>query len=200
MPKSWAKNMAREGNLSGLGFAALQTRSSALGKPSFSLRIEVGNLDYSIRVSRDRRRPGTFRVTREELRSPWQTKIYTSHPSRGDPVRAQSDDTHLLLRMAKTGDQRKYGHRIAVRPDQPALTQIREHKRVVRRHKEFADQVIQTLARIRFLDLEPNLMRPARFPQARLHWGIVVRIYQQCSGQYATTRTAEELSQHGLVS
>ena len=134
------------------------------GKPSFSLRIEVGDLDYSMRVSRDRRRPGAFRVTREELRTRWLSKIYTSHPSPGDPVRAQDDDTHLLLRMAKTGEQRKYGHRIAVRPDQPALTQISEHRRVVRRHKEYADQVIQTLARIRFLDLEPNLMRQPAFP------------------------------------
>ena len=132
------------------------------GERSFSLRVNVADLDYTIRVSR--RRPDTFRVTREELRHLWGGEIYTSHPSPGDPVRAQDDDTHLLLRMAKTGEQRKYGHRIAVRPDQPALTQIGEHRRVVRRHKEYADLVIQALARIRFLDLEPNLMRQAAFP------------------------------------
>ena len=134
------------------------------GKRSFTLRIKVGYLDYSIRVVRDRKRRDIFRVTREELRTRRQGMIYTSHPGPGDPVRAQDDDTHLLLRMAKTGEQKKYGHRIAVRPDQPALTQINEHRRVVRRHKDYAEQVIQALAPIRFLDLEPNLMRQPAFP------------------------------------
>ena len=134
------------------------------GERSFSIHVNVLGLDYSIRVARDKRRPDIFRVTKEELKHRQLGSIYTSHPSLGDPVHAQDDDTHLLLRMAKTGDQRKYGHRIAVRPGQPALTQIGEHRRVVRRHKDDADRVIEALARIRFLDLEPNLMRQPAFP------------------------------------
>ena len=133
------------------------------GQRRFSLRIRVGSLRYSIHVGTDWDRQHVFRVEREELRR-GETIIYTSRPGLGDPVRQQDDETHLLLRMAKTGEQRKYGHRIAVRPDQPALTQIAEHKRVVRNHKRYAEQVIRTLARIRFLDLEPNLMRQAAFP------------------------------------
>ena len=71
--------------------------------------------------------------------------------------------------MEKTGEQRKYGHRIAVRPDQPALTQIRKHKNVVRIHKENVRLVIDALDNIRFLDPMPDLMRKPAFPgQIRL--------------------------------
>ena len=71
---------------------------------------------------------------------------------------------HLLLRMEKAGKQLKLGHRIAVRPDQPALTQIREHRKVAKLHKDYAQAVIDILANIRFLDLEPNRMRQSAFP------------------------------------
>ena len=133
-------------------------------QPRFSLQLRTDRLDYLIQVSADETRHGTFNVTREELKTRRGSSIYTSHPGRGDPVHAQDDDTHLLLRMQKTGEQRKYGHRIAVRPDQPALTQIGEHRNVVRRHKERVERVIQILASIRFLDLEPSSMRQAAFP------------------------------------
>ena len=118
---------------------------------------------YGIRIGGDEQRPGTFRVMREKL-SVGRTTIYTSHPPSPDPVRDQDDDTHLLLRMAKTETQRKYGHRIAVRPDQPALTQIREHRNVVRLHKDWAGQVTEALANMRFLDLSPDRMRQPAFP------------------------------------
>ena len=133
------------------------------GRPSFSLDVKMNELSYSIRIRRDRTKPGRFRVMREELKAHSKT-IYTSHPVRSDPVRAQGDDTHLLLRMAKTGDQRKYGHRIPVRPDQPALTQIREHRQVVIDHKDCAEQAIKDFSSIRFLDLVPDRMRQPAFP------------------------------------
>ena len=90
--------------------------------------------------------------------------IYTSHPPAGDPVGLQDDESHLLLRMAKTGGQRKYGQRIAVRRNQPALTQIMEHKRVVRPHKELTQAVVDILAGMRFTDLSPDRMRAPAFP------------------------------------
>ena len=149
------------------------------GRPAFSLRVEMEKVSlseregtrprygkkgrYSITVSRDDAKPGVFRVVREELKVGWET-IYTSHPGPFDPVSSQDDDTHLLLRMEKTGEQRKFGHRIAVRPDQPALTQIGEHRRVVRSHKDYASAVVDILANMRFLDLEPNRMRQPAFP------------------------------------
>ena len=139
------------------------------GETSFGLGVKVSLpkpprlAQYVIVVGGDERRPGGFRVLLEQL---WieQLIIYTSRPTAPDPVGKQNDDTHLLLRMAKTGEQRKLGHRIAVRPDQPALTQIQEHRNVVRAHKDYAEQVRAALADMRFLDLSPERMRQPAFP------------------------------------
>ena len=138
------------------------------GQHAFTLEVEFTEAGhskswYSIEVSRDQARPGLFRVAREELQHEWMM-VYTSHPDGNDPVAAQDDDTHLLLRMEKTRDQKKYGHRIAVRPDQPALAQLREHRKIVRDHKGRAEEIIGTLANMRFLDLVPDQMRKPAFP------------------------------------
>ena len=105
-----------------------------------------------------------FRVTREELAGRRYEATYTSRPPIGDPVREQGDDEHLLLRMAKSGDQKKYGHRLEIRPHRPALTQIRKHKHIKRAHKDEAQTVADALASMRFLDLTPDLMRQPSFP------------------------------------
>ena len=133
------------------------------GRPSFSLQVEVEDLTYTIETGRDENKDGAFHVIRESLCSGVRT-IYTSHPGPGDPVHEQGDDMHLLLRMEKTRAQRKYGDRIEVRPDQPALTQIQERKNILRDHKETAEQVTQVLANMRFLDLEPHQLRQPAFP------------------------------------
>ena len=146
------------------------------GRPAFDLDIRLKvrmplrkdlpndrRARYWIRVAADARRAGEFRVTGEALRVGG-TLVFTSHPKGADPVRKQDDDTHLLLRMAKGGAQKKYGHRIAVRPDQPALTQIGEHRTVLRDHKLAAGVVMALLARMRFLDLSPEGMRKPAFP------------------------------------
>ena len=139
------------------------------GQPAFTLQVKAPGIDYSIRVARSKEHGGAFRVTKEELRKWSWTATYTSHPGYGDPVQDQDDDKHLLLRMEKTGTQRKYGDRIAVRPEQPALTQIHEHRRVGKAHKEHAQKAIDLLADMRFLDLEPNRIREPAFPgQTRL--------------------------------
>ena len=145
------------------------------GQPALVLQIEAPGIHYSIHVAKSEKHGGMFRVTKEVLGTssgvikwPW-TASYTSHPGYGDPVHDQDDDTHLLLRMKKTGTQRKYGDRIAVRPEQPALTQIHEHRRVGKTHKEHAQKAIDLLADMRFLDLEPNRIREPAFPgQTRL--------------------------------
>ena len=134
------------------------------GQHAFALEVEVSEGKYSrskylIEVGIDTARPGIFRVKREELRY-----VYTSHPYGNDPVAAQGDDTHLLLRMAKTVDQRKYGHRVEVRPDQPALTQLKEHRKIVKNHKDRAENIIRILGNMRFLDLVPDQMRKPAFP------------------------------------
>ena len=133
------------------------------GQSAFSLQIRIDDLDYTIGVGRDEARDSAFRVMKESL-SAGERTIYTSHPGSGDPVHKQEDDMHLLLRMEKTRTQRKYGDRLEVRPDQPALTQIQEHRNVLRDHKETAERVTQVLANMRFLDLEPQRMREPAFP------------------------------------
>ena len=139
-----------------------------LGQDAFGLHVEMRidnrSIRYSIEVSRDEANSGTFQVTKEELVSNRTMIVYTSHPGDNDPVHAQGDDTHLLVRMARTGKQKKYGYRVPVRPNQPALTQLREHRYVVRAHKDRAEQVIQVLANVRFLDLVPDQIRMPAFP------------------------------------
>ena len=66
--------------------------------------------------------------------------------------------------MEKIGEKGKYGKRISVRPNQPALTQISEHDRVRRTHKLCAEYVIEVLTSMRFLDLVPDRLRQPAFP------------------------------------
>ena len=149
------------------------------GNSGFSLEVSFGkpmpvrfepalgtyylNPNYCLAVEASEVEPTGFLVTRESLRD-LVSNVYTSHPGADDPVRDQEDDNHLLIRMAKTKSQRKYGHRIAVRPDQPALTQIAEHKKVLVDHKRIAENVAETLADMRFLDLSSEHMRNPSFP------------------------------------
>ncbi len=143
------------------GFTIAVTFALPIGRTETHF-FEVGTA-YTIEVSGGDEHSAGFRVHREEL-TVGNERIYTSHPGDGDPVHRQDNDTHLLIRMAKTGTQRKYGARIAVRRDQPALTQIREHKPVARSHKDYANRVIDVLTNMRFLDLIPDRMRQPAFP------------------------------------
>ena len=98
----------------------------------------------------------------EMLRS-YGKAIYTSSPSSTDSL--QRDDEHNLnIRMAKAGSQKKVGHKVSVRPDQPALTQIWEHKKVFKAHKDLTRQVAHNLGSMRFLDPSPARMREPAFP------------------------------------
>ena len=130
---------------------------------SIGMRRKQELVSYSIGVQRDMEQFGGFRLIQEELVE-GNTRIYASHPGKSDPVSAQDDDAQFHLRMGRVGDQRKYGDRIAVRPNQPALTQIGEHKRVRRSHKEAAEHVVAFLANMRFPDLAPDRMRQPAFP------------------------------------
>ena len=136
-----------------------------------SLRLPVP-ADQIVQLGRDVRyevglaRNATgFAVDREFLQqNDYLSPIYTTHPPAGDPVVMQDDDIHLLLRMAKGGDQKKLGHRVAVRPTQPALTQLHEHKRILRPHKAIASKVTDALGHMRFLEPEPDSLRQPAFP------------------------------------
>lgn len=123
----------------------------------------MGHINYSITVSDDKKNPGLFRITREELKDR-QVTLYMGYLPVGGPVHDQVDDVPLLLRMAETGVPSEYGSPVLVRPDQPALTQLQDHRRVVRIHKNVAEKVTEIFANARFLDLVPDLMRQPAFP------------------------------------
>ena len=150
------------------------------GKDSFEIAVEMDGGEttggrstyYEIGVSNS----GGYRVWKERLGpSPFRMSprsevifegpvVYDSHPGCPDPVHYQDDDTHLLLRMGKSGSQRKYGHRVAARVYQPALTQLKEHKKILRSHKEQANAVADALSNMRFLDPSPTRLRQPSFP------------------------------------
>ena len=130
---------------------------------SVGLQLDGEAVRYFIEVAEDRKSSGGFKVFNEELEVQGE-QIYTSRPDSPDPVGEQFDQAHLLLRMAKAGRQRKLGARVDVRLDQPALTQIGEHHRVSRAHKDHAKRVMDALASMRFLDLIPDRMRQPSFP------------------------------------
>jgi len=132
---------------------------------SFDLDLTLAKrkYTYSICVDIDERTRSGFRVSKEELRR-YHSPVFTSHPGGSDPVERQDDEAHLLIRMEKTADQRKYGDRVAVRHDQPALTQIDEFQRVSKGLKDICRMVTQHLASMRFLDLVPEQMRRPAFP------------------------------------
>ena len=129
---------------------------------SVDIERDQETISYSIGVKSDAEDFGGFRAVQESLRK-GDTLIYTSHPDETDPL-VQDDPVHLLLRMGKVGEQRKHGSRLAVRPNQPALTQIGEHGWVRRAHKDVVEYVIEILGQMRFLDLVPDRMRQPAFP------------------------------------
>jgi predicted ATPase len=137
------------------------------GQTQFQIDVnfEIGRNrgSYHIAVERSESGRGGFRIVEESLRNSWEA-IYTSHPGTDDPVHVQDDESHLVLRMAKMENQRKFGYRFLARPDQPGLSQIGDFKNAGRAHKERAQELIDLFAGIRFLDVVPDLMRQPAFP------------------------------------
>lgn len=127
------------------------------------LKLSKRSFIYFVEVEKDEKTRGLFRISREYLRVSGDD-VYSSHPGVDDPVHLQEDESHLLLRMAKTGGQRKFGNRVSVRPDQPALTQLSDLKAVSRYQKDLIEELIEAFAGIRFLDLVPDAMRQPAFP------------------------------------
>ena len=145
------------------------------GQDSLRVDVDIGEgagFTYSIGIRSVVKLADAFRVVHEEVRAfvgeadlaPFTPPIYTSSPVAPDPIASQGDEHHLLLRMANERSQRKYGHRVATRPDQPALTQIKHYKPILRTHKLVAAHLATTLADMRFLDPSPRQMREPAFP------------------------------------
>lgn len=146
------------------------TEIMRFGASQFEIAVEMkfpkshSSVSYSLTVAKSDNDQGGFRIIQERLGYPW-SSIFTTHPGADDPVHSQTlDDDELFIRMDKTGSQRKFGYRVSVRPDKPAISQLASKKNVYRTHKELAARVLEELAEFRFLDLVPDLMRQPSFP------------------------------------
>ena len=143
------------------------------GHESFSIATELErpkgkykNMRHRIEVGMGDGYRSGFQVRREELVEKGYVATYASHPPGGDPVRKQEDDDHLLfhLRMATKEGQKEPATHVAVRPEQPALTQVQGDRRVIKAYKDEARAVVDAFASMRFLDLVPDRMRQPSFP------------------------------------
>jgi predicted ATPase len=91
--------------------------------------------------------------------------VFDSHPAGADPVAQQGEPDHLLVRLRKTGTQRKYGQRIALLDMKPALTQLAEHPKLESRgNRAGVNETIALFESMRFLDLSPDAMRMPSIP------------------------------------
>ena len=118
--------------------------------------------DYKIRVSRSEN-SGRFGVAEEEFNAHGRN-IYTSRRREGNVVLDPSAESQLLLQMSGTGARRQYKHPLSVKRDQPALTQISEHKSILRPEKQASLHGTAVLHDMRFLDLAPNSLQQPAFP------------------------------------
>ena len=136
-----------------------------------SLELQDGDTQaaYTIGLENDEQTIEGFRVMEEELILDGE-KMYTSDPEdSADPIHGKTDGTHLHLRMGSGSEPgKRRGALVRVRPNQPGLTQIAEHKTVKRTQKEGAEKVVSVLGNMRFLDLSPSRMRQPAFPGQKI--------------------------------
>ena len=134
-----------------------------LGRPSFSLQVEVEDLTYTIKVGRDEDRDGVFQVTEESLKHP-ANRIYSTQSERGDLYSLRPGDGELLLLRDRRFSPEDINNYVKVRADQPGLTQFQRKESVSDKQRSRAELVIQVLGNMRFLDLDPQRMREPAFP------------------------------------
>ena len=119
--------------------------------PAFGLEVKltVGSTDatYTVEVSRETIRATGFRITYERLLCGEQQVYEKPRSPYGE-------------RRTSLGD----GGEIDVKLDRPALTQVRDSRRVCREHREQVEPIVDALADMRFLDLAPDRMREPAFP------------------------------------
>ena len=154
------------GQLEWAGIRGAMNEIARFREDAFSLALNIGDFRYSVEASSDRIRRSAFRVTQERLRLN-DEPVFRSHPIHGSRLRAQGYDTHIAIGDAKPNAEGRMPA-TSVRGDQPGLTQLREHQDVRESYRSYADQVIQILANVRFLDLAPDRMRVPTFPGATI--------------------------------
>ncbi len=126
------------------------------GQEAFSievgLKLSNGNASYLIEVSAGEKRPGEFRVVKEELKLESATIYYTAH----------DDGANLMVRGMWNREKE-----IPFDLGQPALTQlIRSFRLKQALNERMMEELCSVLSNIRFLELLPERMREPAFPGA----------------------------------
>ena len=133
------------------------------GQSSFSIQVEVEELNYTIEVGREKDGDGSFRVTEESLNRR-ADRIYSTQSTPGDFHFFPPDDRQLSLFTAEGSSKRSNPNNVKVGTDKPGLTQIFGAKALSREHRSLVWQLASIFSRMRFLDLVPSRMREPAFP------------------------------------
>ena len=120
-------------------------------KPAFGLEVKltagIKDATYRIEVSREITRTSGFRITYEQLLT-GEEQVY-------EKPRTTYGQRRISL---ATGDE------IDIKLDRPALTQVRDSRRVCQNLREQVEQIIDALTDMRFLDLVLKRIREPAFP------------------------------------
>ena len=164
------------------GLTAVRRRPTVRASFRLDLRLKFDEDDvvYIIEVGAWDKSSTRFFVTREELRvGPRDVFVSRRDESAGMPDPLASDDTQdgqyitvvepdpLLLRMGPSEDKNSV-EEISVDARQPALTQVPKRQTVAVDHRRRAEQVIDYLAAMRFVELDPYMMRQPVLPDQKM--------------------------------
>ena len=144
------------------------------GKASFRLELvmslEGDDANYAIEVASEPAFGGAYHVTGEELsirsreifKSIGKTRSDLADEAVFDPF-ALGAPSPLLVRVAPI-DDKDTETRISVKRSVPVLTQIPKRKAVAEVQRDRAEQVLDILGNMRFLELDPYMMRQPVLP------------------------------------
>jgi len=132
---------------------------------TFGIRIETKlekrkvTYEIVVNVGSNGRPP---RVERERLWQ-WSSMLFDSHPS-DDPPDQGTDPTYIFVRLPRDNRNRKHGKRLQFLSHQPVLSQIIEKKDATKAVRDSAEELLDGLSSMRFLDLSPDAMRIPSLP------------------------------------
>ena len=144
------------------------------GKASFRLELgmnlEGDDVNYAIEVASEPAFRGAYHVTDEELRIRSREIFKSVGKARSDLADETVFDpfilgapSPLLVQVEPTNDKSP-ANQISVKRSMPVLTQISKRKAVAEVHRDRAEQVLDVLGNMRFLELDPYMMRQPVLP------------------------------------
>ena len=144
------------------------------GKASFRLELgmnlEGDDVNYAIEVASEPAFGGAYHVADEELRIR-SREIFKSVGKAHSDLADNADfdpfivgaPSPLLVQVEPTSDKSST-NQISVKRSMPVLTQMPKRKVVAQLHRDRAEQVLDVLANMRFMELDPYMMRQPVLP------------------------------------